>query len=270
MIDSMAPPLYLRHMKAFHLLAPLWILTSLPMWAQNGAANATTPANTQSVDAMLPNQRAFLNLSQEQRDEFVKIFREGNRLFSQKRIFEALDTAEAARKIFPESPEVYNLMGSCYVEMRSFDKALASFQKAATLTTRTNNILFNIGEVYFVTKQWQKSMEAFEQVLKTLPANDLYMGRLAEFKILLCKIKLDKVDEAKILAEKYDFLDDSPYHYFAKAAIEYQAGNLSEAEQWLARAARIFRSQEILSPWHDTLVEFGYIKSFYGDEEAAP
>lgn len=257
-------------MKAIRLLFSLWILTSLPMWAQNGAAASKNPTKPQSVNEMLPNQRAFLNLSQEQRDEFVKQFQEANRLFSQKRIFEALDAAEAARKIFPDSPEVYNLLGSCYVEMRAFDKALLSFQKAATLTTRTNNILFNIGEVYFVTKQWQKSMEAFEQVLQTLPVNDTYMGRLAEFKILLCKIKLDKIDDAKILAEKYDYLDDSPYHYFAKAAIEYQAGRLSEAEQWVGRATRIFRSQERLSPWHDTLVEFGYIKSFYGEEEIAP
>lgn len=270
MVDSMALPLYLGHMKALCLLSPLWILTSLPMWAQNGGSDLKKTANIQSVDEMLPNQRAFLNLSQEKRDEFVKQFREGNRLFSQKRIFEALDTAETARKIFPESPEVYNLMGSCYVEMRSFDKALASFQKAATLTIRTHNIMFNIGEVYFVTKQWQKSMETFQQLLQSLPANDIHMGRLAEFKILLCKIKLDKIDEAKILAEKYDFLDDSPYHYFAKAAIDYQAGRLAEAEQWLGRATRIFRSQERLSPWHDTLVEFGYIKSFYGEDEVAP
>jgi len=257
-------------MKALCLLTSLWILTLLPTWAQSRAADAKSPARTPSVNEMLPNQRAFLNLSQEQRDEFVKQFQEANRLFSQKRIFEALDAAEATRKVFPESPEVYNLLGSCYVEMRAFDKALASFQKAATLTTRTNNILFNIGEVYFVTKQWQKSMETFEQVLQTLPPNDIHMGRLAEFKILLCKIKLNKLDDAKILAEKYDFLDDSPYHYFAKAAIDYQAGRLNDAEQWLGRATRIFRSQERLSPWHDTLVEFGYIKSFYGEEEVAP
>lgn len=256
-------------MKTLHLLMPLWILGALHALAQPGNGAAGQPANP-SVSDMLPNQRAFLNLSQEQRDEFVKLFHEANRLFSQKRIFEALDTVEQARKVFPASPEAHNLKGSCYVEMRAFDKALASFQEAATLTTRTTNILFNIGEVYFVTKQWQKSMDTFQQVLKSLPANDITMGRLAEFKILLCKIKLERVDEAKTLANKYDFLDDSPYYYFSQAAIEYHAGRLSEAEQWLARAARIFRSQEILSPWHDTLVEFGYIRSFYGEDEPTP
>ena len=36
-------------------------------------------------------------------------------------------------------------------------------------------------------------------------------------------------------------------------------------------AGRVFRDPNILAPWQDTLVEYGYIKSFYGDnDEAAP
>ena len=34
----------------------------------------------------------------------------------------------------------------------------------------------------------------------------------------------------------------------------------------LARAGRIFQSPEVLAPWQDTLVEYGYIKSFYGND----
>jgi hypothetical protein len=71
-----------------------------------------------------------------------------------------------------------------------------------------------------------------------------------------------------ILAEKYDFLDDSPFHYYAKAALAYEAEDLLKAEEWLAVAARIFQDPNILAPWQDTLVEYGYIKSFYGDDAA--
>ena len=95
--------------------------------------------------------------------------------------------------------------------MRAFDKALADFKKAAELSKDNPSIEFNIGEVYFVTKQWQKSLDMFEKVLKQVPPENTALGRLVEFKILLCKKKLGKDDEATILAEKYDFLDDSPY-----------------------------------------------------------
>ncbi len=242
------------------------LLLSSPLPAEEGPGSKPLPENL-TVEGMLPNQQAFLNLTQEQRTQFVEHFKEANRLFSQKRIFETLEKAHEAERVFPESPEIFNLKGSCYVEMRAFDKAMACFERAASLSTRTNSILFNIGEVYFVTKEWRKAAATFEQLLARLPENDLYLGRLAQFKILLCKIRLDQMDEVRILANKYDFLDDSPYYYFAQAAIAYEEDKLVEAEQWLARAARIFRSESILSPWHDTLVEFGYIKSFYGGEE---
>ena len=88
-----------------------------------------------------------------------------------------------------------------------------------------------------------------------------------EFKILLCKKKLGLDDDVLILADKYDYLDDSPYYYYCKAALAYEEENLIEAEQWLARAKRIFRDPNVLAPWQDTLVEYGYIKSFYGEDE---
>ena len=110
-------------------------------------------------------------------------------------------------------------------------------------------------------------MDIFEKVMKVLPAENIALGRLVEFKILLCKKKLGKKDEVKVLAEKYDYLDDSPYHYYAMAALAYDAEKLVEAEQWLARAGRIFRDPNVIAPWQDTLVEYGYIKSFYGNDD---
>jgi tetratricopeptide (TPR) repeat protein len=150
--------------------------------------------------------------------------------------------------------------------MRAFDRALEDFNKALTLSKDNPSIRFNIAEVYFVTREWQKALEVFEKVLKDLPSQSVALGRLIEFKILLCKNKLGKKDEVLILSEKYDFLDDSPYYYYAKAALEYEANNPVKAEEWIATANRIFQDPNILAPWQDTLVEYGYIKSFYGGD----
>jgi len=236
-----------------------------PLVAQNEAASKDGKSESEKP-ALLPNQQAFLNLPEESRKEFIKHFQEANRLFQQKRIFETLDEIEKAAAIFKDSPEIHNLRGSCYVEMRGFDKALAEFREATELSKDNPSIDFNIGEVYFVTKQWQKAVEIFEKVMKSLPPENISLGRLVEFKILLCKKKLGKDDEVTVLSEKYDFLDDSPFYYYAKAALAYEDNDLVEAEQWLARASRIFRDPNVLAPWQDTLVEFGYIKSFYGDD----
>jgi Tfp pilus assembly protein PilF len=250
-------------MKATALLSLFVLLT--PLAAQNEAAPADSkPAETKA--ALLPYQEAFLNLPEESRKNFIKHLGEANRVFQQKRIFETLEELDKASAIFKDSPEIYNLRGSCYVEMRAFDKALAEFQRALSLSKDNPSIEFNVGEVLFVTKEWQKALETFEKVMKQLPPDNIALGRLVEFKILLCKKKLGKDNEAAILSEKYDFLDDSPFHYYAKAALAYDQKDLIKAEEWLATAGRIFQDPNVLAPWQDTLVEYGYIKSFYGEE----
>lgn len=225
--------------------------------------------NKKTETGLMPNQQDFLNLPEESRKDFIKYISAATRMFQQKRIFEALDELEKAGSIFEDSPEVYNLRGSCYVEMRAFEKALVVFGKASELSKNNPSIGFNIAEVLFVMKEWQKALEAFEKVLLLIPEKNTPLGRLVEFKILLCLKKVGRKEDALILAEKYDFMDDSPFHYYAQAALAYDENHLSKAEEWLARAARIFRNQDIIAPWQDTLVEFGYIKSFYGEDVAA-
>jgi tetratricopeptide (TPR) repeat protein len=239
-----------------HFILPLLFLCSL-LHAEEVKENDTP--NLQE------NQKEFLNLPEDKRQEFIKNFGDANRFFQQKRIFESFEALEKANKIFDESPEIFNLFGSCYVEIRNFEKASEFFKKASELSPDNASIKFNIAEVYFVSKEWKKSHDLFQEVLKQTPESNIALSRLIEFKILLCKSKLGQEEEVVIMSEKYDFLDDSPYYYFAKAAVAFQKKNDQEAEQWLARAYRIFRDPAIIAPWQDTLVEFGYIRSFFND-----
>lgn len=260
-------------MKSFAHATLTLALALTPVVAQEEAAPKKAAEEAKPVPAaarqeLLPNQKAFLNLPEEKRNEFVKHLTEASRLFQQKRIFETLAELDKAEAIFKDSPEILNLRGSCFVEMRNFDKALESFEQARKLSPKNPSIDFNIAEVLFVTKEWQKSHDLFLEIFKQLPPENVSLGRLVEFKILLCKKKLGLKNEAIALAEKYDYLDDSPYYYYAQAAIAYDEGDLLKAEEWLAMSGRIFRDPNILAPWQDTLVEFGYIKSFYGEDAA--
>lgn len=253
-------------MKAISLFSLFALVTPL---AAQGDAKPTEKTPAAAKQELLPNQQAFLNLPEESRKEFIKNLSEATRLFRDKRIFETMEALDKATKIFADSPEIHNLRGSCFVEMRAFDKALAEFQKALALSKDNPSIEFNIGEVYFVTREWKKSVEIFEKIMKGIPPENTALGRLVEFKILLCKKKLGLTDEVTILAEKYTFEDDSPFYYYAQAALAYDNKNLIKAEEWLAMANRIFRDPNVLAPWQDTLVEYGYIKSFYGEEAGA-
>lgn len=251
-------------MKANSLL----ILLALagPLVAQPPTAPVAKPeAPKQDLS---PNQQAFLNLPEAKRNEFAKHLGEATRLFNDKRIFETMEELDKAEAIFKDSPEIYNIRGSCLIEMRSFPKALAQFEKARSYAKENPSIDFNIAEVYFVTKEWKKGSDLFEKILKVMPEGNTALTRLMEFKILLCKKKLGLKDDVAALVDKYDYLDDSPYYYYVQAMLAYDAKDLIKAEEWLARANRIFRDPAILTPWQDTMVEYGYIQSFYGGEGA--
>lgn len=244
---------------------PLLLLLLLsPLHAQD--AEAPPIAAQRNLNE---NQKEFLNLPEEKRLEFGKHLVEATRFSQQKRIFECLEELYKAEKIFAASHELLNLRGSCYVEMRAFDKAKATFEEALKITPKDSSIRFNMAEVLFVTKNWQRAHDMFLEILPDVPQESIALSRLIEFKILLCKIKLGQENEVTILAQKYTWEDDSPYYYYAQGSLAFKNNNLLEAEQWLGRANRIFTNPNMISPWQDTLVEFGYIKSFYGDDEAS-
>jgi len=216
-----------------------------------------------------PAQEAFLNLPEADRTKFAEIVNEAARLFQQKRTFETFDKIHEAKRIFDQSPEVMNLEASCYVEIRNFERAMEIYKQAEALSPDNASIKFNIAEVYFVTGEWQNSHDRFTALLKEIPKENTAFGRLIEFKLLLCKKRLGKEEEAHALANKYDFLDDSPFHYYAMAALAFEADDQVKAQEWLAIAARIFRNPQVLLPWQDTLIEFGYIKGVYGGSPGA-
>jgi tetratricopeptide (TPR) repeat protein len=249
-------------MKLFLLIALLFTVT---LHAQNAKADAKADEN--AVDNMSPNQRQFFNIPEEKRKEIINLYGEAHRLFTEKRVFEALEKLNEAEKLFPNSFELHNLRGSCYVELRIFDKAIISFEKAKQISPNNLSIKFNLAECTFVSQKWQESHDKFQELLKLLPPNSLEMLRLVEFKVFICKKKLGLDQEALILADKYDYQDDSPYYYYTKAALAFDKKENAEAEQWMNRAAIIFREPKILSPWQDTMMESGYVKSFYGGEQ---
>jgi tetratricopeptide (TPR) repeat protein len=245
-------------MKTIRLLFTLVTLL-LPAAAQDAASEE---------DNYLPWQKDFLNLPEDRRKEFGSHLGRARELFNQTRIFEAIEELRAAKEIFPDSPDVENLLGACQVEFRAFNKALGHFTRASELAPQSVSVMFNLGEVHFVSKNWEEAERYFERALAEVDPEgdqrDLYF--LSEFKLMLCMIKGGEIEEARKFVDKYDFMVDTPFPYYAEAAIAYHDGREIDAERALARAVRVYRSREALSPWHDTLMEFGYIKSFYGGD----
>ncbi len=212
------------------------------------------------------------SLSEEDGKKYQEHFLRADYLFKQKRIFECLEELEEVNKIYANNPSSSNLRGACYVEFRSFEKARIAFAKADAANPGNFNVLFNLAEIEFVTKNYKEALKLLNQLAAEASENKAIesMLPLVNFKILLCKLKTDDEAGARAIIAKSDFLDDSPLFYYGNAALEYFADKGPEAEVWLSRAGRIFRNPNIIAPWQDTLIEFGYIESFYGGDLEVP
>lgn len=245
------------------LLPLLTALTLSPFLSAQEETPAKNNTTEQEVPAWLMR---YENLPPEEKESYREALGKASRLFNQKRVFEALNTIYEAEKIFDGNPAALNLKGACYVEFRDFDQARVYFNEALAISPASPNVIFNLVEMDFVTRRWTDCEKRIEELLTIIPEDNISMRRLLEFKTLLAYLKTDRVDQARTLAEKYDYLDDNPFHYYANAALAYHDEDNEQAERWLASARRVFRSSQILSPWQDTLIEFGYIKSFYGEE----
>ncbi|MEE2622638.1 MAG: hypothetical protein VYA46_00325 [Verrucomicrobiota bacterium] len=267
----------------------LFLCTSFTLFACPLQAQKKPPVPTADEEKIVPQwQKDFEEIDPGKKKAFRKHMIEASRLFNQKRIIESLNEIAEAQRIFPDDPHSINLVGACHVEFRNFKKARAAFEAALEKQgdylkdikelqgdarkrriRPVLNILFNLAEMDFVTREWKSCHERIEKILPDMDPANVAMIRLIEFKHFLCKLKMGQVDEARLLANKYDYLDDYPYYYYTNAAISYHDGKESEAERWRASARRVFRRAATLAPWEDTMIEVGYVKSFYGGTSEA-
>lgn len=235
--------------------------------------NAAVTSEKEDAAATAAAKEKFANLPEEKRQEFSQRLTKAQQLFNQKRVFDALQEVDELEKIFADHPAVMNIRGAAYVEIRAFDKAYPIFEKILKFTPESINVRFNLAEIDFVTKKWASAEKRLIEVISLLPASNKAMIRLCEFKILLCQLKTDRLDEAIALRDKYDSWDDSPLYYYSRAAILFHNGDKPAAEKLLRDARFVWGNDASLSSWQDTMIEFGYVRSFYGgdnEEEVAP
>lgn len=253
------------------------LITSLPFFLsaqESSSSPEPTPAAEDQAAAPAkeaPQKPQYIldleSLPKEELEEYRSLLMRASALFQQKRIFECLETIEEAHAIYDKAPNSLNLQGACYVEFRNFDKARMAFAKTEKASPGSPNVRFNLAEIEFVSKNYQEALAQFEALLQEADEIGVQasMIPIMKFKAMLCRLKLDDEEGARKMIADLDFLDDSPLFYYAQAALAYYADQGAQAERWLARVSRIYaRSPEVLAPWQDTLIEFGYIKSFYG------
>lgn len=210
-----------------------------------------------AAPSMLPAQ------ADKTEQKVVDLLVEAQSLQGRKRYVDALAKLQEAESLAPARPEIYNVRGAIYLAAptRDLDKAREQFTKARALNSAEMPPYFNLGEVDFVGGRWPECEQAFSEVLAKFPKLPASVRHLVLFKVLVAKVKQNKLDEAeKLLADSFTFMDDTPAYYFSKAVIAFQKKDDKTANDWLAKGQIIFKG-EPSSAYLDSLMEAHYIDS---------
>ena len=143
----------------------------------------------------------------------------------------AKSAADKAIELEPDLGEAYLAQGYCYYYGESdYDSAIASFEKAASLSPNNSDVFQALGLIYRRKGQWQRSLDYFRQATELDPRNTFLLGNLTETLAALRQYSAAlKIDDQilDIIPGNSDALGDKISNYQAQGNLEAAAGLLA-------------------------------------------
>ena len=158
-----------------------------------------------------------------------------NRTLNQGKLNEAEKQVDAAQKLYPDKPEVWNLRGAIFLKQRRLDDAAEQFAKALQLDPKFYGAKFNLAQVFLLQNKFDDAQTRFQELQAVDPKSELL-----QFKIVLCMVLKGQADQASTLIDTMTFPGETPAYYYARAAALLKRGQQKEARQYVANARKYY------------------------------
>lgn len=155
--------------------------------------------------------------------------------FDSKNYDAALKKLEAVDAKLPEDPFVQNLLGAAYTKKKDYTTARKYFDKALEKQPDFFPAKFNLGELFFLQRQYDEALTYFQKMQDADPRNELL-----QFKIFLCELQLGNKEAAAKALKGIKYPGDTPAWYYGQAAWESKNGNNKKALEYVTGAQYIF------------------------------
>jgi tetratricopeptide (TPR) repeat protein len=151
---------------------------------------------------------------------------------------QACDAGERALQYFPDSKNIYLMLGADYTQMKNYDKAMASFNKALELTDSLDTqfrsqIVSSIGDLYYAKGERDSAFEKYDEALELDPGNLLALNNCAYYLAESGK-DLDKAERMSAITIKEKPDDATSLDTYAW--IMFKKGSYVEAKLYIDRA----------------------------------
>ena len=144
----------------------------------------------------------------------------------------ALDMLGSVKGEASRDLSVLNLQAASLTRLGQYDEAARIFSDILRANSDYFPAAFNLAEVQFLSGDREGALEAFRQLRRRDPRNELL-----RFKVYLCLVALGRDEEAAKTARAMHAASLSPSWYYAQAVAARRQGDENRARQHL-RAAR--------------------------------
>ncbi|MBY0427303.1 MAG: tetratricopeptide repeat protein, partial [Cytophagales bacterium] len=147
--------------------------------------------------------------------------------------------ANRAQEIFPNQGILYFYSGTGYLMKQKYKEAVKNLERSKKLSSNSPELLIQIlaqlGDGYNGIKDYKKSDESYEAVLKADPENAHVLNNFSYF----LSLRNDKLEQARKMCEKLyaKYPDESTYLY-TYAWVLYKLGEFEKARELLEKATK--------------------------------
>ena len=161
-----------------------------------------------------------------------------------------LDLADQTQK----NADSFNLRGLIFSKQHNYDQAEGMFHKAITTDPGLWAAKFNYAELPFNRGNYTDARTRFEELYsQTDAAHQPREAELTQYKVFLTLLLEGKVEAASTFMDHLNFSGATPARYFCNAALNFRAGSVDKAKNWIDDARKEYPPQLVAI----------FIESFY-------
>lgn len=170
--------------------------------------------------------------------------------------------SSVAMDLFPNQPSPYFFNGAANIQLKNYDKAIQSLSDGLEFVYDNKRLMFDfyrqLGDVYYFTKQYEKSDKAYEDALKIDPDDAVLLNNYSYY-LSLRKEKLDKAE--RFSKRSNEISPNNPIFIDTYGWILFQQKKYKEAEEWLSMALKLGGQRaNILEHYGDVLFRLNRIE----------
>jgi Tfp pilus assembly protein PilF len=207
--------------------------------ATNGPVTTSAPAGA-TADEMRP-------------DEITDILNDAIHFLAQGQPDAALDKVNLAIRLAPQDPDSYGLRAGIYAHKQLWPEAEKDYQKVLEIDATNSPAKFDLAEIKFKQKHYDKARSDFLALEK-----DDDLGDLASYKVFLCDLAGGHIDAAGKELDAFNQVGGNASYYFANVAWSLYHHKTEEGRGWLSSAIQIY-AQDKVNSYSISLEDLGYL-----------